>query len=76
MEYKKVPSLPLLSCELLVSVKESPDRKKKRIRILQVFSTLVHLKVTVFDISLSLANSFLDLTYNETETIFFFDPKM
>ena len=27
---KKVPSLPLLSCELSVSVKESPDRKKKK----------------------------------------------
>ena len=24
-----VPSLPLLSCELSVSVKENPDRKKK-----------------------------------------------
>ena len=27
---KKVPSLPLLSCELPVSVKETPDRKKKK----------------------------------------------
>ena len=26
---KMVPSLPLLSCELSVSVKENPDRKKK-----------------------------------------------
>ena len=25
-----VPSLPLLSCELSVSVKENPDRKKKK----------------------------------------------
>ena len=30
VEWKKmVPSLPLLSCELSVSVKENPDRKKK-----------------------------------------------
>ena len=27
---KMVPSLPLLSCELSVSVKENPDRKKKQ----------------------------------------------
>ena len=27
-----VPSLPLLSCELSVSVKENPDRKKKKKR--------------------------------------------
>ena len=27
---KMVPSLPLLSCELSVSVKENPDRKKKK----------------------------------------------
>ena len=26
---KIVPSLPLLSCELSVSMKENPDRKKK-----------------------------------------------
>ena len=26
-----VPSLPLLSCESSVSVKENPDRKKKKI---------------------------------------------
>ena len=26
---KMVPSLPLLSCELSVSVKENPDKKKK-----------------------------------------------
>ena len=32
MEEKKVPSLPLLSCELAVSVKESPDRKKKKLK--------------------------------------------
>ena len=25
-----IPSLPLLSCELSVSVKENPDRKKKK----------------------------------------------
>ena len=32
VEWKKmVPSLPLLSCELSVSVKENPDRKKKKI---------------------------------------------
>ena len=28
---KMTPSLPLLSCELLVSVKENPDRKKKQL---------------------------------------------
>ena len=27
---KKVPSLPLLSCELSVSVKENPDNNKKK----------------------------------------------
>ena len=27
---KMVPSLPLLSCELSVSVKKNPDRKKKK----------------------------------------------
>ena len=27
---KMVPSLPLLSCELSMSVKENPDRKKKK----------------------------------------------
>ena len=27
---KMVPSLPLLSCELSVSVKENPDRKKNK----------------------------------------------
>ena len=27
---KMVPSLPLLPCELSVSVKENPDRKKKK----------------------------------------------
>ena len=27
---KMVPSLPLLSCELSVSVKENPDRKQKQ----------------------------------------------
>ena len=31
VEWKKmVPSLPLLSCELSVSVRENPDRKKKK----------------------------------------------
>ena len=29
MELKMTPSLPLLSCESSVSVKENPDRKKK-----------------------------------------------
>ena len=29
-----VPSLPLLSCEALVSVKENPDRNKKGINFL------------------------------------------
>ena len=28
-----IPSLPLLSCELPVSVKENPDRKKKKLRL-------------------------------------------
>ena len=28
---KMVPSLPLLSCELSVSVNENPDRKKKSV---------------------------------------------
>ena len=45
-------------------------------RILQVFSTLVHLQVAIFVISLSLANPFVDLTYNGTETISFLDPKI
>ena len=26
-----IPSLPLLSCDLSVSVKENPDRKKKKV---------------------------------------------
>ena len=30
VEKKMVPSLPLLSCELSVSVKENFDRKKRR----------------------------------------------
>ena len=30
VEQKMIPSLPLLSCELSVSVKENPDRKKTK----------------------------------------------
>ena len=33
---KTVPSLPLMPCELSVSVKENPDRKKNRVQTMQL----------------------------------------
>ena len=36
-----VPSLPLLSCELSVSVKENPDRKKNKKKLLMVILQLI-----------------------------------
>ena len=42
-----VPSLPLLSCESSVFVKENPDRKKKRISLL--ISSLSDASVYIVD---------------------------
>ena len=41
---KMVPSLPLLSCELSVSVKENPDRKKKKKKNLEEYKKALELK--------------------------------
>ena len=41
-----VPSLPLLSCELSVSVKENPDRKRKKKK--KIGREIWHKKAFVF----------------------------
>ena len=45
-------------------------------RILQVFSTVAQLQVTIFVFGLILANPSLDLTHDGTESISFLDLKM
>ena len=65
--------LTLLYIGTIEMIKHAKDLLQ---RILQVFSTLVQLQITIFFISMSLANPFVDLTYSETENISFLDLKM
>ena len=47
-----VPSLPLLSCEFSVSVKENPDRKKKKKKCAEQFVSMIYVfKETTFKTS-------------------------
>ena len=43
-----VPSLPLLSCELSLSVKENPDRKKKKKDLLNEGQSLAFYKHVIY----------------------------
>ena len=63
-----VPSLPLLSCESSVSVKENPDRKKKKIcNTLNDWSNKVCIPNKTNDLNLSVFNMITGI--NELKTL-------